>query len=328
MDNKFASLSLEEFYRIVKQDNSVELKTNVTVKPPVAGQASPNAVTYIDIILVDHENGGKRYTPEVKISGISGGMIKKPEDRVPNGPSFVFFKSTAVSKVDPNVNLVSAMKLFMDKVKHVVEHAIETKVIADKKSKDINTKFRHNELKIKMNTVTYETQSGDVIEDPFVRVTLYTDKDTKTILREPIMDATKVLKDSAGNITGFGVAMNPNTKQVYNANDIHEFITGGSIHMGILSMTSISLSGQGISVPVKMRKHVVKKGVSMKDASINSYFDASDIAEMVSSNPTEFNNEEIVTPKTKETTVPVDIPNLGDINIEDEDDEFDDDVLA
>lgn len=95
--NKSAPLSLEDFDRIVRQDNSVHLLHN---NKPV-DKNNTNPVTYLNFELVD-EKDGKKYRPEIKITGMSGGKIKPPgnppEGRGTYGPSFVMSKSNTVSQ--------------------------------------------------------------------------------------------------------------------------------------------------------------------------------------------------------------------------------------
>ena len=52
----FPTLTLEEFHRIVSQDDSVHLK--VSPVPIKVDAKNTTAVTYIDIELCDHQNGG------------------------------------------------------------------------------------------------------------------------------------------------------------------------------------------------------------------------------------------------------------------------------
>lgn len=173
-------------------------------------------------------------------------------------------------------------------------------------------------MEIKMNVCTYETQAGETVDDPFIRVSLYTDRETKLVIREPILDASKPIRDTNQNVVGFEKAVDASGK-VYNANNIHEFITNGSIHMGVLCMPSVSISSQGISIPTSIKNHVVKKGVSNKVA-LTTYFDASELANMAISEPNviENNND-----NEDDENAAVDENDLPDAtHIQDEDDEI------
>ena len=197
-------------------------------------------------------------------------------------------------------------------------------MIADKKSKDPNTIYRNGSLEVKCNTVTYETLSGDVVTDPFVRVTIYTKQEDKTVIREPILDASKPIRDANGNVVGFGVATDEKGA-VYNALNIHKFIVGGTIHMGTLSMPSVSLSGQGISVPTKLLKHIAKRGISKKDAGLDSFFDQEDLQAMVAATPKDSNDGEArehdnLNHNEVEDHDIGEMPDIGDVEIADDED--------
>ncbi len=287
----FPTLSLEEFHRIIHQEDSIHLKMTPP-KPDATGKLPP--VSYIQIELVDSMNNNTKYPAEFKLLPTAGGKIKTPDERGTQNPNFVLFKSTSISTKNPDINVVDTVNKFFDIVKEKAQNLIDNKIVAEKKFKTKETLYIAGNAKLSMNAVCYETGDGVQVSDPFVRVTLYTNKDDKNKLREPIYDATKPKKDANGNVIGFEEARNKNG-QIYSASDVHTLIVGGTVHMGVLNMNSICLSAQGLSIPVKIINHIIKPGISKRDASVSQIFDSNELNEMSNAVVTETDDDDINT---------------------------------
>lgn len=297
-------LSLEKFAEIVAQPGTVKIdfKPRPPMKQTPGVVAAPQTCDYIDVRIQDPESK-TIYKPEFLVIELQSGRVKTPEERGQYGVSATIMHDPKVKVKENNKNkiFVEAMINFNNQFRLLVEEALAKNIIVakndNKLAKDIKAAatFKVANLNI-CKLVT--TEHDDATIEPFFRLNFATDKNDKNKFRSVIYDAGKpkyaMVKDpkdptkTIKKIVGYELATTSDIfdengnilskgGEIYNATNLHEFVTAGSLHSGTVCCDSVCFSAQGISIPVKIKDHVIARG-TLKNDGLGRTFDDNDLA--------------------------------------------------